>query len=69
MRVRCRDGNYVVAIRYAKLDGKQLIFKTLDDVCCHTDDYYHENIALGALCDLTNNGYIIVDKLYIKEDF
>ena len=67
MRILCRDN--VIAINEAMRDGKQLVFKAYDGVLFNTDDYYHENIALSALCDLAVNGYIRVTKLHIKEDF
>lgn len=69
MRVFCKDKNSVIVIDFAKCDGKQLIFITATNVCYRTDDYYSENIALCELTDLAANGYIIVDKLYLKEDF
>jgi hypothetical protein len=69
MRVFNRDKNCVIAVEYAKCDGKQLVFMTVAGVGYRTDDYYAENIALCTLSDLAKNGYIIVDKLYIKEDF
>lgn len=64
MRVRSIEGKYVIAIEYAECCSKALVFRDYNGNYYHTDDYYHENIALGALCDLTNNGYILVDKLY-----
>lgn len=69
MRVFNRDKNCVVSIEYAGLDGKQLIFATMANVVYHTDDYYSENIALCTLSDLAQNGYIFVNKLYLKKDF
>ena len=69
MRILCRDKNCVVAVEYAGLDGKQLVFMTVAGVGYRTDDYYSENIALCTLSDLAHNGYIIVDKLYLKTDF
>lgn len=69
MRVFNMDKNCVIEIAYAKCDGKQLVFITSTDVCYRTDDYYHGNIAYSKLCDLARNGYIAVDKLYIKQEF
>ena len=69
MRVLCRDKKCAVEIEYAELDGKQLVFVTSADVCYRTDDYYHENIAYSALSNLVVDGYIMVEKLYLKEDF
>ena len=69
MRVFNRDKNCVIAVEYAACNGKQLVFITATGVGYRTDDYYAENIALCTLSDLAKNGYIIVDTLYIKEDF
>ena len=69
MRVLNRDKNCVIAVEYAGLNGKQLVFMTVAGVGYRTDDYYSENIALCTLSDLAQNGYIIVNKLYLKKDF
>lgn len=67
--MRVMFGNYVVAINEAICYGKQLVFKTCNGDYYHTDDYYHENIAVAVLNDLLTNGYIRVDILHLKEDF
>ena len=69
MRVLNMDKKCATEIEYAKCDGKQLVFVTSTNVCYRTDDYFHENIAYSKLSDLVVDGYIIVDKLYLKEDF
>lgn len=69
MRVFNRDKDCVIAVEYARCDGKQLVFMTVTGVGYCTDDYYSENIALCTLSDLAKDGYIIVNRLYIKEDF
>lgn len=69
MRVRCIDGKYVIAVEYAECDGKALVFRDYNGKYYHTDDYYHENTALCTLSDLAKNGYILVERLHIKEDF
>lgn len=67
MRVRCKDGNYVIAIKYAKLDGKRLLLKDFDNVWYYTKDFFHENIAYAQLSDLTINGFLVVDVLNVKD--
>lgn len=69
MRVLNMDKQCAVEVEYAKCDGKQLVFITSTNVGYRTDDYYHENIAYSKLSDLVVDGYIMVDKLYLKEDF
>lgn len=69
MRVLCMNKKCAIEIAYAKCDGKQLVFVTSTDVCYRTDDYYHENIAYSKLSDLVIHGYIVVEKLYLKENF
>ena len=64
MRVLC--GDFVVEVVLAKCEGKRLSFKTFNGITLYTDDYYHENIALGALSDLAFNGYIRVSALKEK---
>ncbi len=68
MRVVCMDKKCAIEIEFAKCDGKQLIFITSENVCCRTDDYYNENIAYSKLSDLVADGYIMVEKLYLKEE-
>lgn len=63
------DRKCAIGIEFAKCDGKQLVFITSANVCYRTDDYYHENIAYSKLSDLVIHGYIVVEKLYLKEDF
>lgn len=69
MRVLNMDKKCATEIAYAKCDGSRLVFITSTDVCYQTDDYYHENIAYAKLSDLVLHGYIIVDRLYLKQEF
>ena len=63
------DKKCAVEVAYAKCDGKRLVFITSENVGYQTEDYYHENIAYSKLSDLVVDGYIMVEKLYLKEDF
>ena len=62
--MRVIRGNFAIEVKYAELHDKRLVFKDLDNTYYHTDDYYAENIALGALNDLVINGYIRVKALH-----
>ena len=67
MRVRCRDGNYAIEIKYAEVDGKRLLFKDFDNVWYYTNNFFHENIAEAKLSDLTIDGFVVVDVLNVKD--
>lgn len=67
MRIIC--GDCVVAIQYAKCEGKHLVFIASGGMRFRTDDYFSENIAYCKLNDLAVNGYIRLDEEHIKEDF
>jgi hypothetical protein len=67
MRVRCKD--YVISIDSAMCDGKRLVFKSSSGKRYCTREYLHENMVFRMLCCLTKDGYIVVDKLYVDEDF
>ena len=69
MRVLNMAKKCAIEIAYAKCEGKKLVFVTSESVGFQTDDYYHENIAYSKLSDLVVDGYIMVEKLYLKEDF
>ena len=69
MRVLCRDMKCAVEVDYVKCDGNRLVFVTSASVGYQTDEYYHENIAYGKMSDLVIHGYIVVDKLCLKEYF
>lgn len=69
MRVLNMDKKCATEIDFAMCDGKQLNFITVTNVCYRTDDYCNENIAYSKLRDLVTNGYIMVEKLYIKQEF
>lgn len=63
------DKRCAIEVDYAKCDGKRLVFVTSAGVGYQTDDYYNKNIAYSKLSDLVVHGYIVVGKLYLKEDF
>ena len=67
MRVRYKD--CVISIDTAMCDGRRLVFKSSNGKRYYTRKYFHDNVAFGMLCDLTTNGYIVVDELYTDEDF
>lgn len=67
MRIRCKD--FVISIDFATCNGKRLVLKSSSGKRYYTREYFHENTAFGVLCDLTNNGYIVVDELYTYDDF
>ena len=67
MRVRCKDDNYVIAIKYAEVDGKRLLLKDFDNVWYYTNDFFHENIAEAKLSDLTIDGFVVVNTLHVKD--
>lgn len=69
MRVLNMAKKCAIEIAYARCEGKKLVFVTSENVGFQTDDYYHENIAYSKLSDLVVHGYIVVEKLYLKEDF
>lgn len=69
MRVFNMSKKCAIEIAYAKCEGNKLVFITSESVCYQTDDYCHENIAYSKLSDLVLHGYIIVEKLYLKQEF
>lgn len=69
MRVLNMDKKCAIEIAYARCEGKKLVFVTAESVGFQTGDYYCENIAYSKLSDLVVDGYIMVEKLYLKEDF
>lgn len=69
MRVLNMSKKCAVEIAYAKCEGKKLVFITSESVGYQTDDYCHENIAYSKLSDLVLHGYIIVEKLYLRQEF
>ena len=69
MRVLNMAKKCAIEIAYARCEGKKLVFVTSENVGFQTDDYYHENIAYSKLSDLVLHGYIIVEKLYLKQEF
>ena len=58
-------GNFAIAIKFAKCEGKRLVFEDLDGVSYYTDDYFADNIALCQLNDLVINGHIRVKELKV----
>lgn len=68
MRVLNMDEKCAVEIICANREGNKLVFITSANVSYQTDDYYNENIACSKLTDLVVDGYIVVEKLYLKED-
>ena len=66
MRVLNMDKKCAVEVAYARCEGKKLVFVTSESVGYQTDDYFNENIAYCKLNDLVIDGYIAVEKLYLK---
>ena len=68
MRVLNLSKKCAVEIEYAECIDNRLIFTTSEFTVYYTDEYANANIAHNKLCNLVINGYIIVDKLYLKEN-